>query len=378
MRGMILFRGFLSILLIWLIIKPAIAQIYKTNHYNIKLSIVADRLNHPWGMAFLPDGSILVTERNNGSISIIENNGVVKPPIIGLPKTFISGQGGMLDVAIDPSFTLNNLIYFSYAEPSSNGAGTAVARGRLDSKNNKISNLKVIFRQFPKSRGGRHFGSRIAISSKGELFITVGDRGEYERVQSFKINRGQVIRLTRNGNIPIDNPFIGNPDYRSEIWSVGHRNPQGAAIHPDTGMLWINEHGARGGDEVNIVFPGRNYGWPIISYGTHYSGAKIGVGTHIDNMEQPIHYWDPSIAPSGMTFYTGEKFPKWQGNAFIGALKGRLLVRLKIKNNKVILEEHILRTLKARIRDVKNGPDGNLYILTDTNPGKIIKIEPVK
>ncbi|WNK00769.1 PQQ-dependent sugar dehydrogenase [Thalassospiraceae bacterium LMO-JJ14] len=356
--------------------QPAAAQTFKTEHYDVKLSVVADGLDHPWGMAFLPDGAILVTERDPGTIRIVEPDGKVRQPLANTPRAFTSGQGGMLDVAIDPDYSENKLIYFSYAEPGEGGAGTAVARARLDRAGNAVRNVEVLFRQFPKTSGGRHFGSRLVFSPEGHLFITVGERGERDRAQDFTVNRGQVIRINRDGSIPADNPFVGRPGYRPETWSVGHRNPQGAARHPETGKLWINEHGARGGDEVNIPLPGRNYGWPVIAYGVHYSGLKIGEGTHKDGMEQPVHYWDPSIAPSGMAFYTGDRFPKWRGNAFVGALKYQLLARLTLDGEKVVAEERILKGINKRIRAVVDGPDGYLYILVDHDPGQILRLEP--
>lgn len=358
-------------------INQANAQTFTSEHYDLKLSVIADGLDHPWGLAFLPDGAMLVTERDPGTIRIVAKDGTVQPPFAGTPMVYTEGQGGMLDVAIDPDFKNNNLIYFSYAEPGDGGAGTAVARGRLDRTANALADVEVLFRQFPKTGGGRHFGSRLVFSKDGHLYITVGERGERDRAQDFTINRGQVIRINRDGSIPKDNPFVGRSGYRPETWSVGHRNPQGAALNPLSGKLWINEHGARGGDEVNIPLAGRNYGWPVISYGVHYSGLKIGEGTHKDGMEQPVWYWDPSIAPSGMAFYSGDKFPKWQGNTFVGALKFRLLVRLTLDGEKVIAEERLLKGFEKRIRAVVNGPDGYLYILVDHEPGQIIRIEPV-
>jgi len=284
----------------------------------------------------------------------------------------------MLDVALDPQFSQNKLVYLSYAEPGEGGAGTAVARSRLDISGNRLTDLQIIFRQTPKSGGGRHFGSRLVFSRDGNLFITVGERGQRDRTQDFTINRGQVIRIRPDGTIPPGNPFTGRAGYRPEVWSYGHRNPQGAALHPMTGRLWIHEHGARGGDEINIPRPGRNYGWPVIAFGRHYSGGKIGVGTHKEGMEQPIYYWDPSIAPSGMAFYAGDRFPKWHGNLFVGALKFRLLVRLVLDGESVVKEERILDGLNERIRDVRQGPDGYLYLLTDSNDGRILRIEPAE
>ena len=246
----------------------------------------------------------------------------------------------------------------SYAEPGPGGAGTAVARARLDAAGNRLVNTRVIFRQTPKSSGGRHFGSRLVFGPDGRLFITVGERGQRHRAQDFAINRGNVVRINSDGSIPPDNPFVVRRGYRPEVWSYGHRNPQGAARHPTTGKLWIHEHGAKGGDEINVPLAGRNYGWPVIAYGRHYTGGEIGVGTHGPGMEQPLYYWDPSIAPSGMAFYTGDKFPKWRGNLFVGALKFRLLVRLVLDGEKVIREERLLEGLGERIRDVHQGPDG--------------------
>ena len=350
-------------------------DVNSTEHYELKVTTVATGLDHPWGLAFLPDGHMLVTERDSGAIRIVSKAGDVGAPLQGTPEVFARGQGGMLDVAIDPDFKDNQLVYFSFAEPGDGDAGTAVGRGRLDTNENALRDVEILFRQQPKTVGGLHFGSRLVFSPEGHLYITVGERGERERTQDFTVNRGQVIRINRDGSIPDDNPFLGKPGYRPETWSVGHRNPQGAARHPETGKLWINEHGARGGDEVNIPAAGRNYGWPVISYGTHYSGAKIGVGTHKYNMEQPIYYWDPSIAPSGMAFYTGDKFPKWRGNAFAGSLSYMLLVRLTLDGEKVIAEERLLR-MQRRIRAVIDGPDGYLYLLVDHDPGQILRLEP--
>lgn len=367
----------LTITLLAFTAQPATAQTYMTEHGEVSLKIVADGLDHPWGLAFLPDGTMIVSERDPGTLRIVAPNGTVMPPLKGVPEAYTSGQGGMLDVAIDPDFKNNNLIYFSYAEPGEGGAGTAVARAKFDQAENALSEVTVIFRQDPKTSGGRHFGSRLVFSPEGYLYITVGERGERNRTQDFSIHRGQVIRINTDGTVPKDNPFVGRAGYRPETWSVGHRNPQGAALHPQTGKLWINEHGARGGDEVNIPAAGKNYGWPVIAYGKHYSGLSIGDGTHKPGMEQPIHYWDPSIAPSGMAFYTGNKFPKWRGNVFVGALKYRLLARLTLDGEKVIGEERILEGFDKRIRAVIDGPDGYLYILVDDDPGQIIRLEPM-
>ncbi|HUT50279.1 MAG TPA: PQQ-dependent sugar dehydrogenase [Alphaproteobacteria bacterium] len=352
----------------------AAQTLYKSEHYRLRLTTLAKGLEHPWSLAFLPDGRMLVTERP-GRLRIVGPGGKISPPVKGVPGVYATGQGGLLDVILDTDFAANRVIYLSYAEPGEGGGGTAIARAVL--KDNALSALKVIFRQVPKTGGGQHFGSRLVIARDGTLFATVGERGQRERAQDPRVNRGQVVRIHRDGRIPKDNPFVGKTGYRPEIWSFGHRNPQGAALHPITGKLWTVEHGARGGDEINIPRPGRNYGWPVISYGRHYWGGKIGDGTHKAGMEQPVHYWDPSIAPSGMAFYTGDKYPRWKGNVFVGALRFQLLSRLVLKGEKVIKEERLFEELGERIRDVRQGPDGYLYILTDSGEGTLLRIEPV-
>ncbi|MDP6567473.1 MAG: PQQ-dependent sugar dehydrogenase [Alphaproteobacteria bacterium] len=372
--GKLSFRAIASV--VWLLAAgSALAETYPSEHYELRVVTVARGLEYPWGLAFLPDGSMLVTERP-GRLRLVGADGELSPPLAGVPTVRASGQGGLLDVALDPDFGTNETIYLSYAEPGNGGAGTAVARARLDGAGNRLTGLRVIFRQVPKTGGGRHFGSRLVFARDGRLFITVGERGERERAQDFTINRGQVIRIDRDGAIPTDNPFVGKKGYRPEVWSHGHRNPQGAALHPESGKLWVQEHGARGGDEVNIPLPGRNYGWPVIAYGRHYSGRRIGVGTRRRGLEQPVYYWDPSIAPSGMAFYTGEKFPKWRGSLFVGALKFRLVARLILRGEKVVGEERILQGLGERIRDVRQGPDGFIYLLTDAGDGRILRVEP--
>jgi len=351
------------------------AESFRSRDYALELVTVADGLDHPWGLAFLPDGRMLVTERP-GALRLVSPEGAVSPPLAGVPAVFASGQGGLLDVALDPGFAESALVYLSYAEPGAGGAGTAVARARLDLEGLRLDDLRVIFRQQPKASGGRHFGSRLVFAPDGRLFVTLGERGEAERAQDPSVNRGQVLRLDPDGGIPADNPFVGRPGFRPEIWSWGHRNPQGAALHPETGALWTVEHGARGGDELNVPRAGRNYGWPVIGYGRHYSGGRIGEGTAKPGLEQPVHYWDPSIAPSGLAFYDGDAFPAWRGNAFVGALKFRLLARLVLDGERVVEEERILEGLEARIRDVRQGPDGFLYLLTDAADGRLLRLEP--
>jgi glucose/arabinose dehydrogenase len=355
--------------------RMAHAETYDSEHYDLTVETVADGLVHPWGLTFLPDGGMLVTERP-GRMRIVGGDGSLSPPLDGLPEIWARGQGGLLDVEVDPAFEDNRLVYFSFSEPGPGGAGTAVARAHLDEAENRLGELEIIFRQQPKSRGGRHFGSRLVFARDGTLFVTVGERGQRQRTQDFTINRGQVVRIAPDGSIPRDNPFVGKQGYRPEVWSYGHRNPQGAALHPETGELWVHEHGARGGDEINVPEAGKNYGWPVISYGRHYTGGQIGVGTHKQGMEQPIYYWDPSIAPSGMDFYTGDKFPEWRGDLLVGALKFQLLVRLELDGREVVSEERMLHGLDERIRAVDVGPDGYVYLLTDSSEGRILRLVP--
>ncbi len=349
------------------------AESYPSQHYELRLTTVAEGLEHPWSLTWLPDGRMLVTERE-GRLRIVASDGTLSAPVAGLPKIADVGQGGLLDVLVDPDFATSRTIYVSFSEPGAGGAGTAVARAVLNG--NRLDDLTILFRQTPKSGGGRHFGSRLVLARDGTLFVTVGERGESERAQDTTVNRGQVVRIMRDGSIPADNPFVGREGHRPEIWSYGHRNPQGAALHPETAELWLHEHGAAGGDEVNIARAGRNYGWPVIAYGRHYWGGKIGEGTHKAGMEQPIHYWDPSIAPSGMAFYTGDRFPAWRGNLLVGALKYQLLVRLVLDGEQVVEEERVLTDLGERIRDVRQGPDGYIYLLTDEGDGRILRLEP--
>ena len=345
---------------------PAQAQTFESSAGRLRVVTVARGLSHPWSLAFLPSGRMLVTERP-GRLRIVTRNGGVGAPVRGLPRIAVSGQGGLLDVVADPDFARNRTIFFSFSEPGGSGAGTAVARARLDG--NALTGLKIIFRMVPKSRGGRHFGSRIVVARDGTLFVTLGERGQRDRAQDTSIHRGQVIRIWKNDSIPKDNPFVGRKGFRPEIWSYGHRNPQGAALHPVTGQLWIHEHGARGGDEVNIPKAGRNYGWPIIAYGRHYWGGRIGEGTSKPGLEQPVHYWDPSIAPSGMAFVTGPVFSAWRGDLLVGALSYRMLVRLRFDGTKPVQEERLLEAMDERIRDVRIGP-ARLYLAADGQRGR--------
>jgi glucose/arabinose dehydrogenase len=340
----------------------------------VRVQTVTSGLEHPWGLAFLPDGRMLVTERP-GRLRIAERDGRVSEPLAGAPQVRARGQGGLLDVALDPRFAENRLVYLSYAEPGEGGAGTAVARGRLGE--GRLEDVQVIYRQQPKVDGSNHFGSRLVFARDGTLFVTQGDRYSYrEKAQDLSVDLGKIVRINPDGSIPRDNPFVGRAGARPEIWSYGHRNVQGAALHPQTGQLWTAEHGARGGDELNRPEAGKNYGWPVITYGVDYSGATIGEGTAKPGMEQPVYYWDPVIAPSGMTFYTGEAYPDWKGSILIGSLRPGLLVRLTLEGGRVAREERYLGDLRERIRDVRQGPDGLLYLLTDRGDGRILRVMP--
>lgn len=337
-----------------------------------KVTTVATGLEHPWGLEFLPDGRMLVTERP-GRLRLVSRDGKLSAPLAGVPGVYAQGQGGLLDVALDPAFAKNQTIYLSFAEPEDGLAGTAVARAKLGASG--LTDVRVIYRQQPKVRGGGHYGSRIVFRRDGTMFVTQGDRMNYrEQAQNLTSDLGKVVRINSDGSIPKDNPFLGRKDVRPEIWSYGHRNVQSAALHPDTGDLWTVEHGARGGDELNRPQAGKNYGWPVITYGIDYSGAKIGEGTAKAGMEQPVYYWDPVIAPSGMIFYTGDAYPGWKGSAFIGSLQPGRLVRLQMQNGRVAREERYL-DMDQRIRDVAQGPDGLIYVITDEDDGKILRLE---
>jgi glucose/arabinose dehydrogenase len=344
---------------------------------KFRVDTVAVGLENPWAIAFLPDGRKLVTERP-GRLRILDKDGKLSDPVAGVPDVAAVGQGGLLDVVLAPDFAQSRRIFFSYAEPRGIVNGTAVAHARLvdSGKNAKLESVTVIFRQEPGRGGGFHFGSRLAFAPDGNLFVTLGERNAMQPAQDLSGHLGKVVRIAADGGVPKDNPFVGKESVRPEIWSYGHRNPQSAAIHPTSGKLWIVEHGARGGDEINVPAAGKNYGWPVISYGRHYSGAKIGEGTQKEGMEQPIHYWDPSIAPSGMAFYTGDAFPAWRGNLFVGALVQRHLQRLELDGEKVVNEERLLVGFGERIRDVRQAPDGTLWVLTDASNGRVLRLSP--
>jgi glucose/arabinose dehydrogenase len=341
----------------------------------VSVQTVAGGLEHPWALEFLPDGRMLVTERP-GRLRLVSPGGEVSPPLAGVPPVLAEGQGGLLDVALDPGFDTSRLVYLSYAEPGEDGtAGTSVARARLG--DGGLQGVTVIYRQTPKLRGAGHFGSRLVFARDGTLFVTMGDRQAYrERAQDLAQGQGKIARINPDGTVPADNPFRGREDAQPELWSFGHRNIQAAALHPETGQLWTVEHGARGGDELNFPRPGLNYGWPVITYGRDYSGFRIGEGTAREGMEQPVYYWDPVIAPSGMEFYTGDAYPGWRGSLFVGSLAAALLVRLVLDGGRVVLEERFLSELRERIRDVKQGPDGYLYLVTDSPTGRVLRVVP--
>ena len=338
---------------------------------RIQVQTVADGLEHPWGLAFLPDGHMLVTERP-GRLRIVSKEGRLSEPLAGIPRVLAEGQGGLLDVALDPNFVSNRLIYLSYAEPGEGGASTAVARAQLG--DGALRDIQVIFRQQPKVSGPNHFGSRLVFSPDGKLFVTLGERFKFEPAQDLSNHLGKIVRINPDGSVPRDNPFVGRAGAKPEIWSYGHRNIQGAAIHPGSGALWVNEFGPRGGDELNIPEPGRNYGWPLVSWGRHYFGKDIPDPPTRPDLAQSIYHWTPVISPSGMTFYTGEVFPVWRGNLLIGGLSSQALVRLVLDGQRVTGEERI--PMGARIRDVRQGPDGAVYLLTDQSNGEILRLTP--
>ena len=364
--------------------RPAFAGQTRAPLQSAKVAFAAERvsgeLTHPWGLAFLPDGRFLVTERP-GRLRVLGKNGAKSEPVLGLPKVDARDQGGLLDVALDPGFASNGLVYWSYAEPREGGNGTAVARGKLsfDATPPRVESVAVIWRMKPTLDSTKHFGSRLVFARDGTLFITTGERSIAEgRAQAQRLDSdfGKVIRVRPDGSVPSDNPFVGRAGVLPEIFSYGHRNIQAAALHPESGKLWIVEHGARGGDELNVVEAGRNYGWPVITYGTEYSGAAIGQGlTSTANMEQPLYYWDPVIAPSGMAFYTADLFPAWKGSLFVGGLVSKHVARLTLEGTRVVGEERLLEG-HARIRDVRVGPEGALYLLTDEDDGELLRLVP--
>jgi len=354
------------------------ADVISSEQHAFRVRVVASGLHYPWGMAFLPNGDLLVTEKERGRLRLITGGKLDSRPIVGLPDNiYFGGQGGLLDVAVHPDFARNRLVYVSYSGGGPGGAGTEVARGQL--RGDQLHDLETIFKVAPKTRGRAHYGSRLAFAADGSLFITTGDR--YHRLhdaQDPSNHLGTVLRVNDDGSVPADNPFAARNDVKPEIYSYGHRNGQGLAVRPADQSMWMHEHGPRGGDEVNkLEQPGANYGWPAITYGIDYSGAIISDQTHAPGMQQPVVFWSPSIAPSGMAFYDGGRFPQWKGDLFVGALKLRHLRRLEMRGDEVVAQEVLLGGV-ARIRDVKSGPDGYLYLITDERRGRVLRLEPVE
>jgi len=343
---------------------------------RFRLEEVVSGLAHPWALAFLPDGALLVSERP-GRLRLVRDGKLLPAPVAGLPEVAARGQGGLLDLALHPRFAQNRLLYFSYVARVDGGFTTRVARARLDAEASSLEEPELLFEARPAGPTTRHFGSRLLFDTAGYLYITVGDRGEKTRAQRLDDHAGSVIRLHDDGRIPAGNPFVGQDGRLPGIFSYGHRNPQGLALHPRSGAVWLHEHGPRGGDEINIVRAGVNYGWPVITHGIDYDGSRIGVGTHRPGMARPLHHWTPSIAPSGMAFYRGEAFPAWRGDLFVGALAGRHLARLTVGEARVIAEERLLTGAGRRIREVRTGPDGHLWLLTDHDPGAVLRLVPM-
>jgi len=350
------------------------AEIIKSEKHDFLIELITNELRHPWGLVFLPDENILVTERH-GQLRMVVNGQLLDTPITGLPSIKQHGQGGLMGIALHPDFENNKWVYLSYAGKGEGGYGTEVIRGKLNGM--KLTDVKILFRALPKSRGGRHFGSRLLFAPDGTLFISLGERGDKHRAQDLNDHAGSLIRVNADGSTPQDNPFVGTMAVKPEIYTYGNRNMQGLVLQPESNLIWTHEHGPQGGDEVNIMQAGTNYGWPIITYGVNYGiGTKIGEGTHKQGMAQPVHVWIPSIAPSGMAFYSGEMFPHWKGDLFIGSLKFSLLVRLDVDNERIVHEERMLQGKYGRIRDVVQGPDGYLYLLTDERNGQLLRIRP--
>lgn len=349
--------------------------ILSSKEHDFKLETIMEGFENPWAIDFLPDKKILLTERS-GKLHIIEN-GKSSNLVSGLPEIVAKGQGGLLDIALDPNYLKNHIIYLSYTGKGKGGIGTEVIKGKLVDK--QLIDTKIIFKLLPKTNSGYHFGSRLMFTKDEKLLITLGDRGNKKRAQDLTDHAGSLIRINKDGSIPKDNPFINKKGVRPEIYTYGSRNIQGIAIRPNTNEIWSVEHGPQGGDELNIMLAGANYGWPTITYGVNYvTGTKIGEGTHKENMEQPKHVWIPSIAPSSLLFYSGEQFPNWKNNIFVSSLAFGQLVRLKLEDDKVVIEERLVNDEVGRIREVQQGLDGYIYIITDEVNGKLMRLVPVK
>ena len=355
------------------------ADIYSTEKVDIEVEILAKGLKNPWGIEILPDGAFIVTERP-GPMRIVKD-GEVSDPISGVPEVLAAGQGGLLDVALANDFASSGIIYFTYSAEESDGFGTVLTKAKLvrDGLSARLENVEVLFTMNKKTSQTRHFGSRIAVAEDDTIFFSIGDRADRPRAQDFLDYSGAIIRINPDGSAPADNPFIGQEGVYPELWSKGHRNAQGLDLDEQTGLLYLSEHGAQGGDEINLSEAGKNYGWPTISYGQHYGGGKIGIGTEAEGLEQPLYYWDPSIAPGGMVVYRGEEFPEWDGDFLVTALKYQLLSRVdRDESGAIVGEERMLDKEYGRMREVIVAPDGTLLILTDEGNGKILRVSRKK
>lgn len=343
---------------------------------SLSVHTVAEGLANPWAVAFLPDGQGYLVSERPGALRLVSAEGEVSEPLRGVPEVFAVGQGGLLDVVLSPDFATDRLVYLSFAEAGDGAAGTAVGRGKLSADATALEDFEVIFRQQPKLSSGTHFGSRLVFDRDGHLFIALGDNNDRPTAQDLDKLQGKLVRIFPDGRIPDDNPFLSRDGARDEIWSYGHRNQQGAAINPWSGRLWTHEHGPRGGDEINIPEAGKNYGWPLATHGVNYSMLAIpeAKGKTVEGTEPPHHVWEKSPAISGMAFYDAERFPAWQHNLFIGALSGQALIRLQLDGDKIVHEERLLESLNARVRDVRQGPDGYIYVLTDAPKGQLLRL----
>jgi glucose/arabinose dehydrogenase len=375
---MIMLRN-LVVLLPLVFVGDAASGATNTREHRVRVVTVTEGLERPWGLAFLPDGRMLVTERP-GRLRVVSREGRLDPaPVAGLPRVDAQSQGGLLDVALHPQYPSNGWIYWSYAQRDASGNGTEVARGKLAGGpgNWRMDSVEVLFRMAPKSSGGHHFGSRIVFDRSGLMYVTLGERGEMQRAQRLDDHGGKILRLTDDGKPAPGNPFLNDPKALPEIYTFGHRNVQGAAIHPVSGALWASEHGPQGGDELNLIRPGVNYGWPVITYGVNYGiGTRIGEGSAKAGMEQPLKYWTPSPAVAGITFYEGDRFPRWRGDLLVATMKADALIRVRLNGERFVEDEFMLKGELPPVRDVRIGPDGYVYLLTDEKNGAILRLEP--
>ncbi|BDH46553.1 aldose dehydrogenase [Salmonella enterica subsp. enterica serovar Choleraesuis] len=362
----------LSILLLLFCALPLAAQ-------QVRVERLQGQLSHPWSLAFLPDDEGLLLTLRGGELRRWTAQGGLQPPITGVPEVWAHGQGGLLDVVLAPDFSSSRRVWLSFAEVGEEGkAGTAVGYGRLSDDYSSLNDFKVVFRQQPKLSTGNHFGGRMAFDNQGHLFIALGENNQRNDAQRLARLQGKIVRLDSEGAVPVNNPWVNKPGVRPEIWSYGVRNPQGMALNPWSGQIWINEHGPRGGDEINIPMAGKNYGWPIASWGIDYSGVRYPEtqGGEVKGMEAPLWYWKVSPAVSGMAFYDEQRWPQWRHHVFIGALKEKALLMLKLDGNRVVSEQRLLEDRGQRIRDVRIGPDGDLYVLTDEAQGELLRVSP--